>query len=64
MEVFLDWSGWFFGLAGFIFGLVQLVQKQGLKKEINKNRSKQENYSADNGGFAVRENRGGINIKR
>tara|TARA_R110002050_G_scaffold261556_1_gene401743 strand:- start:286765 stop:286962 length:198 start_codon:yes stop_codon:yes gene_type:complete len=62
MEDFLKWSGWIFGLVSTVIAIMQFTQKEKLKKEITKIKNTTENYSADNGGVAVRKNTGGINI--
>jgi hypothetical protein len=62
MEDFLIWSGWVFGLISTVIAIAQFKQKEKLKKEITKIKATTENYSADNGGIAVRKNTGGINI--
>ncbi len=62
MEDFITWSGWAFGLISTVVAIMQYRQKEVLKNKITNIRN--ENYSADNGGVAVRDNRGGIHIEK
>lgn len=38
---FLTITGWIFGLASFIFGIVQLIQKNKYKKQVKNIKQKQ-----------------------
>ena len=58
---FLTISGWIFGLASFIFGIVQMVQKNKYKKQvINKSNQKQKVKNSSTGYQAS----GDININQ
>jgi len=48
---FLTISGWIFGLVSFIFGLIQLIQKNKYKKQLVNNVNQKQNVKKKSKGY-------------
>jgi len=48
---FITISGWIFGLASFIFGIVQLIQKNKYKKQLVNNVKQNQTIKKDSKGY-------------
>ena len=60
---FITISGWFFGLVSLIFGIVQLMQKNKFKKQINLINKQKQKIGKEGTGYQTGSG-GTININK